>query len=56
MQWEDLDINVAVPHFSKLNDTGIPLRLIESFLDDALVNLIVNVLTKTRKSQNHPKF
>ena len=45
MKWENSDFNVAeqanISKFSKLDDTGTPLRLFELFFDDALVDMIV---------------
>ena len=44
-KWENRDINVVqqanIPHFSKLDDIGAPLRLFESFFVDVLVDMIV---------------
>ena len=44
MQWENLDINVAewanVLNFSNLKDIVTPLRLLELFFDDVLVDMI----------------
>ena len=44
-KWENRDINVVeqanIPHFSKLDDIGTPLRLFESFFVDVLVDMIV---------------
>ena len=48
MKWEDRDINVVeqatIPQFSNLRDKGTPLRLFESFFDDALVDMIVRYI------------
>ena len=44
-KWENRDINVVeqanIPHFSKLDDIGTPLRLFESFFIDVLADMIV---------------
>ena len=44
MEWENLDINVVewakVLKFSKLKDIVTPLRLLELFFDDVLVDMI----------------
>ena len=49
MKWENRDLNIAeqakIPKFSKLDDTGTILRLLESSFDDALVDTVV-VYTK----------
>ena len=46
MKWENQDINGAeqanITKFRELDDIVTPLRLFESFLDDALVDMIVN--------------
>ena len=46
MKWENRGINVAelvnIPTFSKLDDTVIPLRLLELFFDDILVDMMVD--------------
>ena len=45
MKWENRDINVVdwtnIPKFSKLDDILTPVRLLELFSDDTLVNMIV---------------
>ena len=45
MKWENRDINVAerpnIPKFSKLDEIVNPLELLELFLDDVLVDIIV---------------
>ena len=45
MKWGNGDINVVeqanIPKFSKPDNLGTPLRLFESFFDDALVDMIV---------------
>ena len=45
MNWENRDINVVeqtnIPKFSKLDKIGTPVRLFESFFDDALVDMVV---------------
>ena len=45
MKWNNHYIDVvkrdSIPHYSKLDDIGIPLRLFELFFDDALVDMIV---------------
>ena len=45
MKWESSDINIAqrvnIPKFSKLDDIVTPLRLLELFFDDVLVDMIV---------------
>ena len=45
MKWENRDINVAeranILKFSKLDDIVTPLRLLELFFDDVLVDMIV---------------
>ena len=42
--WENRDINVVeranIPKFSKLDDIVTPLRLLELFFDDILVDMI----------------
>ena len=49
MKWENRDLNIAeqakIPKFSKLDDIGTTLRLLESFFVDALVDTVV-VYTK----------
>ena len=46
VKWENYDINVVqqayIRKFSKLDNIGTPLRLFESFFDDALVDEIVD--------------
>ena len=46
VKWENYDINVVqqayIPKFSKLDNIGMPLRLFESFFDDALVDEVVD--------------
>ena len=45
MKWENCDINVVeranIPKFSKLDNIVTPLRLLELFFDDVLVDMIV---------------
>ena len=45
MKWESGDINVveraSIPKFSKLGDIVTPLRFLELFFDDVLVDMIV---------------
>ena len=45
MKWENRDISVIertnIPQFNKVDDIVNPLRLLELFLDDALVDMIV---------------
>ena len=45
MKWVNRDINVVewanIPKFSKLDDIVTPLRLLELFFDDVLVDMIV---------------
>ena len=45
MKWENRDINVVeqanIPHFSKLDDIGIPPRLFKSLFVDMLLDMIV---------------
>ena len=45
MKWENSDINVVeranISKFSKLDDIVTPLRLLELFFDDVLVDMIV---------------
>ena len=45
MKWKNHDINVVeranIPKFSKLDNIVTPLRLIEMFFDDVLVDMIV---------------
>ena len=45
IKWENHDINVAaranILKFSKLDDIVTPLRLLELFFDDVLVDMIV---------------
>ena len=44
VKWENCDINVVeqanIPHFSKLDYIGTPLRLYEPFFVDVLVDMI----------------
>ena len=44
MKWENRDHNVVeranIPKFSRLDDLVTPLRLLELFLDDVLVDMI----------------
>ena len=45
MKWENLEINVAAertntPKFSKLDDVVTPLRLLELFFNNVLVDMI----------------
>ena len=48
MNWENRDINVVeqatIPQFSNLRDKWTPLRLFESFFDDALVDMVVGYI------------
>ena len=45
MKWENRDINVTewanIPTFSKLDDIVTPLRLLQLFFDDVIVDMIV---------------
>ena len=45
MKWRNGDINVVeqanIPKFSKPDNLGTPLRLFESFFDDALVDRLL---------------
>ena len=45
MKWENCDINVleqaSIPQFSRLDDIGTLLRLLESFFVNMLVDMIV---------------
>ena len=45
MKWENRDINVVewanIPKFGTLDDIVTPLRLLELFFDDVLVDMIV---------------
>ena len=51
MKWENRDINVAEwannSAFSKLDDIVTPLRLLELFFDDVLVDMIVGYTSCT---------
>ena len=51
MKWENRDINVAEwannAAFSKLDDIVTPLRLLELFFDDVLVDMIVGYTSCT---------
>ena len=45
MKWENCDINAVeqanIPKFSKLDNIVTPLRFVELFFDDVLVDMIV---------------
>ena len=49
MKWENCNINVAewanITKFSELDDKGTPLRPLEFFFDDVLVDMIVGYTT-----------
>ena len=57
MKWANRDINVVewanIPTFSTLDDIVTPLRLLELFVDDILVDMMATPVVQSQRESRH---